>query len=280
MKVTITDKDALGALSWEALRTYLDSSDWQYTEDIPGKAAVYQHTDDTGRVWEILAPLRRNLADYVSRMGDAVTILARIEDRSELDVYEDLRVLGAQPTQVDDATRAVHDQIRRWLAEESWTADDVPDPLSSFNIMVTLNTQRRVNIFQRKEHVDHITIALHVIFSNTEPTAQPSISLDMQRRILRDIERDALIMGLDFQKRGISPIQTQFSSFIYFDGLSKDRLVERIRLVLQAVSLSVLTIAGSIEAPGIDPEISEEVIGRVDHPDNVRIFPVPQAATG
>jgi hypothetical protein len=95
MRVTITDKEALRALSWKAVKTYLDAAGWQQVEDIPGTSVAYQYTDTDGRLWEILVLLRDDLADYVSRMGDAVSTLARVEDRSELEIYADLVALGA-----------------------------------------------------------------------------------------------------------------------------------------------------------------------------------------
>jgi hypothetical protein len=95
MRVTITDKEALRALSWKAVKKYLDAAGWRQVEDMPGKSAAYQHTDEDGRLWEILVLLRDDLADYVSRMGDAVSTLACVEDRSELDVYDDLAALDA-----------------------------------------------------------------------------------------------------------------------------------------------------------------------------------------
>lgn len=93
MRVTITDKEALRALPWNAVRAYLDAAGWQQVEDMPGASVAYQHTDKNGRLWEILVLLRDDLADYVSRMGDAVSTLARVEDRSELEVYDDLAAL-------------------------------------------------------------------------------------------------------------------------------------------------------------------------------------------
>jgi len=95
MKVAITDKEALRVLSWKSVKTYLDGAGWQQVEDVPGKSVAYQHRDEDGRLWEILVLLRDDLADYVSRMGDAVSILARVENRSELEIYDDLVALGA-----------------------------------------------------------------------------------------------------------------------------------------------------------------------------------------
>src|SRR5213076_841865 len=104
---------------------------WQHADDLPGKAASYQRTDEGGRLWEILVPLRNDVADYAARMGDAVSTLAHVEDRDELAVFEDLKSSSADATQtlpVSSVTQAAHQKIRRWLAEENLQVQDVPDP--------------------------------------------------------------------------------------------------------------------------------------------------------
>ena len=96
MRVMITDKEALRALSWKAVKTYLEASGWHRDRAIADKGVIYQHTDKGGRLSEIAVLTRDDLADYAARMGDAVGTLARVEDRSELDVYDDLRALGVK----------------------------------------------------------------------------------------------------------------------------------------------------------------------------------------
>lgn len=95
MKVRIEDKSALKALSWVDLKAYLDGAGWRRVSQLAEKAAVYEKADDAGRGWEILAPLRDDVADYAARMADAVATLARVEDRDEQAVFADLTVAGS-----------------------------------------------------------------------------------------------------------------------------------------------------------------------------------------
>jgi hypothetical protein len=95
MKTRIIDKAALAALSWVDLKAYLDLAGWRHTGDLAGKAAAYDKDDPSGRPWEILVPLRDDVADYAARMADAVEALARVEERDELAVYADLSASGA-----------------------------------------------------------------------------------------------------------------------------------------------------------------------------------------
>ena len=96
MRVIITDEQALRALSWKAVKAYLEASGWHRDRAVADKGVIYQHTDKGGRLREIAVLTRDDLADYAARMADAVGTLSRAEDRSELDIYEDLRALGAE----------------------------------------------------------------------------------------------------------------------------------------------------------------------------------------
>jgi hypothetical protein len=264
MKVRIEDKEALQALSWKALRAYLDrDKGWKYAEDIPGQAAVYQHTGKGKRLREVVVPLRNDFADYAARMGDAVGTLARVEDRSELDVYEDLRALGAKiesgtqedaepsPPAIDEATRAVHERIRTWLAEEGWQVRDINDPQARFNVLVTLpNDSESVNIFQYRDHMDHITLSQHCVFDEQSRLEIAHLPLAVQRDAVLRIRRDASLLGVDLTGLTVPPSELTIRTTIYFDGLSKDALVQRIRLTIRALFFSLETFVLALNAAG------------------------------
>lgn len=73
LKATITDSEALRAITPEMLMNYLSA----HYRNSPLPPA------------DILVPTRGSV-DYAHRMWDAVNALARIEDRSQLDIYCEL----------------------------------------------------------------------------------------------------------------------------------------------------------------------------------------------
>jgi hypothetical protein len=95
VKIRIDDHAALMALSWMDLKAYLDATQWQRDGTFAGKAAIYTRSDASGRSWEILVPLRDDLADYASSMGMALTTLSKVEGRDQDAVYADLSTAGA-----------------------------------------------------------------------------------------------------------------------------------------------------------------------------------------
>ena len=100
MRVQITDKPLLSSMSIASLRSYLESREW--IDDGPwggGRATLYVK-ESAGRSWDILAPTRDTVGDYASAMADALAVLAAVEGRSQLDVFQDLISAGADVIRV------------------------------------------------------------------------------------------------------------------------------------------------------------------------------------
>jgi hypothetical protein len=89
MKVQIRDRDALSSLTTSGLRSYLQSRGWS-DAGLWGERATIHVKEHGGRDWEILIPLRDTVADYAGVMAEAVAVLATVEERPELAVFDDL----------------------------------------------------------------------------------------------------------------------------------------------------------------------------------------------
>ncbi|MDX2038128.1 MAG: hypothetical protein SFX72_15880 [Isosphaeraceae bacterium] len=82
-------KDQLACLLTEDVQQYLSSRHWKRDEESStAKASIYHHPDLPDA--EAVVPGRRELADYVERMGDVVQILSAVEERSAWQVLADL----------------------------------------------------------------------------------------------------------------------------------------------------------------------------------------------
>jgi hypothetical protein len=263
MKVRIEDKEALSALSLESLRAYLDrSADWQYAEDIPGKAAVYQHTDKSGRLREVIVPLRRDFADYASRMADAVETLARVEDRSELDVYDDL--IGSPA----ETARKVHRRIRTWMMEEHWAVRDVSSPEFPLSLIVTLEGGHTVDIFQHKNNTNRIVVAQQWGFEKALIERFSTLPEKIQRGTIDDIYRDVMISGLDLSHLGIPLAGMRYVACIYFDGLTKDALIQKMLLVVRMYELTRRTFARAFADAGQSLEPASPLLQFLPRPES------------
>jgi hypothetical protein len=254
------------------VKAYLEASGWHRDRAIADKGVVYQHTDKGGRLSEIAVLTRDDLADYAARMGDAVGTLARVEDRSELDVYDDLRALGAEiessatedaelpPPMVDEATRAVHERIREWLAEEGWDVRDVGDPQATFNVMATLPDGPNVNVFHYKDHADRITVSQHWKLDEQFRSEVSELSVNVQKEVVYSIFRDVSIMGVEFFGFDVPSTDMTFRAYVYFDGLTKDALVQRVYLTIRALHLAIRTFIRVLEENNQSVEMASKLL--------------------
>lgn len=88
MKAVITDRDALIALSPDALSAYLRARGWT-TSRSDGVNEVFRQTV-RGEAVELDVPLRQAAGDYPRRVAELLYNLAILEERSQLAIYRDL----------------------------------------------------------------------------------------------------------------------------------------------------------------------------------------------
>ncbi len=86
MKAQIADKNALSAISPQALTAYVRSEGWQHVEAYGEHADIYQGENRP----EIILPRNNRLGDYASVVSRLVNILGEVSNRSELEIYRDL----------------------------------------------------------------------------------------------------------------------------------------------------------------------------------------------
>ena len=94
MDVQVRDRPALRRVSPTAMRAYLQSRGWVHEENWRERIAVWSLEND-GQTHQILAPLREASDRYHARIAEALSTLAELETRSQLDVYYDLIGAGA-----------------------------------------------------------------------------------------------------------------------------------------------------------------------------------------
>ena len=128
MKVEIRDREALSSLSLLSLRTYLKSRGW-VDEGEWGKRATIYSTEHEGKRWEYLCPLRDTVVDYAECMAEAVEILAKVEERSELDVFHDLAGAGADVIRLRSLNGVVSEALS--LGQSAEMLSDAYDMLAS-----------------------------------------------------------------------------------------------------------------------------------------------------
>jgi hypothetical protein len=89
MKAQIRDAQALRALKPIDVSAYLRAKGWRQVTDLHGKASLwFLHVE--ANEFDVTVPLRREMGDYTLRIGEVLETLAKVEQRSELDILRDL----------------------------------------------------------------------------------------------------------------------------------------------------------------------------------------------
>lgn len=85
IRATITDADALRSLAPGEIEKHLSGTGWQFVSR-GQKASLWRLGVGDKRV-EVIVPVHREFRDYARRVGEIVEALARVEERSQLDVF-------------------------------------------------------------------------------------------------------------------------------------------------------------------------------------------------
>jgi len=89
-----SDRSALQALRPLEIAASLRARGWREAQVIPSKGSVWS-AGANGNAFEIQLPLNHGLADYLTRLCQALETLALAEGRSPAQVWEDLTTSGA-----------------------------------------------------------------------------------------------------------------------------------------------------------------------------------------
>lgn len=106
MKILIRDKDALSQVNYNKVESYLKGRGWSKKASIQSKANIWRLDKK-----EILVPILSSLEDYSARIYDLFETLSETENRSQLEIYNDILTaftdvvrLRAEATDYEDGT--------------------------------------------------------------------------------------------------------------------------------------------------------------------------------
>jgi len=205
---------------------------------------------------EALQAVREILVANSPGLIDDLTLVAMYDDgesrSADLPPALDGKALMARlaepaPETSAEAARRVHKKIRKWLAEEGWQVRDVDDSQSSFNVMVTLQGGPNVNLFQLKDHMDHITLSQRWLYDDEFRLAVRQLPADVLKDTVWNIYRDISMMGVEFHGLDTPSTEMTLRAYVYFDALTKDTLVQRILLTFRSLALAVRTLVRALE---------------------------------
>ncbi len=105
MKVAIRDVSTLRGLKPLEIAAYLRAKGWRQEGEFDGKASLWLLRPEVGEEVDVTLPLRQDLGDFALRMSEILGTLARVEDRSQLDIIQDLLTVTSDLIRVRASSR-------------------------------------------------------------------------------------------------------------------------------------------------------------------------------
>lgn len=90
MIVTVRDPDILSNLDPQKLTSYLQAQEWRKESQIGNKESVWIKTTDFSEEFDVTLPLNPGVRSYALQMAEILSILEKVEGRSQLDILSDL----------------------------------------------------------------------------------------------------------------------------------------------------------------------------------------------
>lgn len=170
MKVQIRDRDALASISVVSLRAYLNSRDWASAGTWGERPITIFAKEHAGRTWEILVPHRDAIGGYAENMAESVAVLSAVEERTELDVFYDLKGAGAdvirvrsangrakEPLSLGQSAAMLNDTYKMLAA----SARAVERPQAAYRGKASANVENFLNRVQPLPGYQGYTLTLH-----------------------------------------------------------------------------------------------------------------------
>lgn len=90
MKIPTQDIDAYYAIKPAKVVEHLQQQNWQESQKIGESASIWENFNASGQKRSILLPLDIDIPDYTSRMYDVFRTLEAVENRSQVELFNDL----------------------------------------------------------------------------------------------------------------------------------------------------------------------------------------------
>lgn len=145
------------------------------------------------------------------------------------------------------------DEVQAWLSRDGFDVRGVEDPHSHRTLEATRARDYAYWLVHPHADADHVHVCVSIPGEAIED-ALDDVPEDEVALILEDLRFGML--GMDVEFDGLERASEDVTLFVpaYFDGLSKDRFMEKVRAVKNAALFVEWSIAPPEEAPERRPE--------------------------
>ena len=140
-------------------------------------------------------------------------------------------------------------QIQTWLMEEGWRirTENVPD--AEWFLSGESEARVRIGIGQHRGRPDQIIIQGSVTFQQEQQEQITRLPPEERNDFLWNMRFSLLNMGVEFCGVAEPPKEIRISQRIYYDGLTKDRFLQRVSQVRNGVLTVLWMVAKKLAQP-------------------------------
>jgi hypothetical protein len=125
------------------------------------------------------------------------------------------------------------EKIKIWLVQEGLFKDKVPQENLYFQLAAEFPAQsgRHFSIIQPKDHEDMIVVFSRIRLADSHQKALSAMPPKERERLIWQMRYDLLFQDSSFEiePAGSDLLSIRFTQEIYYDGLTKNKLMEAIR---------------------------------------------------
>lgn len=135
----------------------------------------------------------------------------------------------------------LREKCRQWLTEDRWSLQEVPsNNETAWGFIAVDENGRRIVVGQRRDRVDMLSISATVSVGDEHGQRLAAMPLADQERLLADLKLEMLRANYDFSGAELPLKQITIVQTCFFDGLSKDLFMDRIKSVRKGLILIIV----------------------------------------
>jgi len=136
----------------------------------------------------------------------------------------------------------VRDQVQTWLMGEGWSLSEKSNEGASWLVQAEDPAQRRLLVGQTKSPADQVRIQATVVVATDHREHFEALPAEVKDAILWELRFRLLNMSVDFSGIGEPLERVTVAQRIYLDGLTKDRFLQRVAVVKNALIAVIWSI--------------------------------------
>lgn len=143
---------------------------------------------------------------------------------------------------------ALKDRVTKWLQDENWSLSDIASGQNAWAFVAAEAHGRRVVLFQPRSRPDKVGIQASVTMAPEQLERMEALSAEERDSFLWDLRIELVKAGYDFDTD--KPVtRIRIVEECYFDGLTKDTFMARLRHIKLGIALVQWTVQRRLTGP-------------------------------